>query len=204
MLYKTWLAPAILSIGGLLMSANAALAQRGGHGGHSGGHSSGHAASHSSGGHAGAHSSGGAHYSGGHYYSGHYHDGYYNRRFYPGYFGGYFPWSDDYTYPTYTYPSDSYYYTPSAPYYEPPIQSAPAPIAYIRVIVPDPQARIWFDGAATMQTGTDRLFNTPSLTIGSTYNYRVRAAWMQDGREVTQERTASVTPGQTTMVDFSR
>jgi uncharacterized protein (TIGR03000 family) len=195
MLHKIWLAPAMLSVAGLLMSANSAFAQHGGHGGHSGGHSSG---GHSSAHHSSAHHSG-THHSGAHYGGHYYHNGYYNR--------SYFPWYNDYTYPTYTYPSYSYYYAPSAPYYEPPIQAAPAPaadIAYIRVIAPDPQARVWFDGAATRQTGADRLFSTPSLTIGSTYSYRIRAAWMQDGREVAQERTVSVAPGQTTMVDFTR
>jgi uncharacterized protein (TIGR03000 family) len=70
--------------------------------------------------------------------------------------------------------------------------------------VPDPQARVWFDGNSTSQTGTDRLFHSPLLTIGSTYSYQIRASWMRDGREVTPERTVSVTPGQTTIVDFTQ
>jgi uncharacterized protein (TIGR03000 family) len=76
--------------------------------------------------------------------------------------------------------------------------------ANVRVIVPDPQARVWFDGSLTSQTGTDRLYHTPYLTVGSTYRYQIRASWAKDGREVSQERTVSVTPGQTTLVDFTR
>jgi len=187
MLKRVLFAPAILSIAGLLMSADAAVAQRGGHSGHSSG---------------GGHHVGGG--SGGFHHGGYYHGGY---GYYPGIFEGNYPWYD--AGPTYYgYPSYSNYNAPAAPYYEPPAPYQPSPVvsdyANIRVIVPDPQARLWFDGNATSQTGTDRVFHTPSLTIGSTYTYQIRASWTQGGREVTQERTVSVTPGQTTLVDFSR
>jgi uncharacterized protein (TIGR03000 family) len=75
---------------------------------------------------------------------------------------------------------------------------------YIHVVVADTKAKVWFDGAATQATGTDRLFETPLLSRGATYPYRVRATWTVNGTEVTRDRTISVTPGETTLVDFSR
>ena len=190
MIKKLFLMPAILSIAGLLMAADSAFAYPGG-GGH--GHVSG---GHVGGGHGGGYYGGG--YNRGGYYGG---VGLYA----PGIFGGYDPLYDSYSYPRY-----SYYSAPAVQYYDPPTQyfAQPAPVvnnyANIRVIVPDPQARVWFDGNGTSSTGTERLFHTPSLTMGSTSSYQIRASWMQSGREVTQERTVSVTPGQTAMVDFSR
>ena len=86
--------------------------------------------------------------------------------------------------------------------------SSPAPVAAdyaeIKVTVPDAKARVWFDGNSTIQTGKDRLFYTPTLKKGSTGTYQIRATWMQGGKEVSQTRNVMVTPGQTTVVDFSR
>jgi uncharacterized protein (TIGR03000 family) len=224
MFNKFLLVPAVFSIAGLLMGADSAFAQRGG-GGHGGG-------GHGGGGHAGGGGGrgGGAHFSGGHVSGGHVHSGHvggfhngvhhngfhrggvFDGGYYPGIFGGSYPWYDSYAYPSY-----SYYYDPAPQYYSPPVQYYPPPTQYydppaqavadyanVRVIVPDPQARVWFDGSLTSQTGKDRLYHTPSLTAGSTYSYQIRASWMQDGREVSQERTVSVKPGQTTVGDFTR
>lgn len=85
----------------------------------------------------------------------------------------------------------------------PPPAPAASTVANIRVLVPNPQAKVWFDGNLTSQAGTDRLFHTPSLTGGS-YSYRIRASWIQNGKEMVQEAVANVTPGQTTTVDFTR
>ena len=200
MMKKLFWLPAILGIAGLLMSANSAFA---GPSGHSGGHSGG---GHYSGGHVGG-GHGGGYYGGGYHHGGYYGGGYYGGGgFYaPGIFGAYDPWYDNYAYPRYSY----YDSAPATQYYAPTIPYAqPAPVvnsfANVRVILPDPQARVWFDGTATTSTGAERLFHTPALTMGSTYNYQIRASWMQDGREMTQNRTVSVAPGQSAMVDFSR
>ncbi len=87
-----------------------------------------------------------------------------------------------------------------------PAAEGPAPAqdgaANIEVILPDPQARVWFDGTLTRETGTDRQFTTPSLTTSGTY--RIRASWTEAGREVIQEKVVNVTPNQTTVVDFTR
>jgi uncharacterized protein (TIGR03000 family) len=87
-------------------------------------------------------------------------------------------------------------------YYAEPARAV-ANVASVRVLLPDAQAQVWFDGNRTKSTGTERLYYTPALTPG-TYEYRVKCSFMQDGREVSQERTVSVTPGQTTTVDFTR
>jgi uncharacterized protein (TIGR03000 family) len=117
---------------------------------------------------------------------------------------------DSYRYRTYdpyysswwydTYPRRSYYYQPAVEYVQP--ATVVTSQANIRVIVADPQARVWFDGAATSQTGTDRYFTTPSLTASGTY--RIRASWMQNGNETIQERVVNVSPGQSVIVDFTR
>jgi uncharacterized protein (TIGR03000 family) len=222
---KYRLAIAFLCVAGLLTSAASAFAQ---HGHSSAGHASGHSpAAHPGTGHAqsaSTHHSGGGHPGGGHpgVHVGAYVQPFYGG-YYPGIFGGAYPWYD-----TYTNPRNSYYYNPSAGYYPPPVLDFFAPavgqysrplnygppdpsavpgvaVAQIRVILPDPQARVWFDGKATSQTGTDRLFDTPELADGSTYNYQLRAAWTtREGREITQERTVAVTPGRTTVIDFAR
>jgi uncharacterized protein (TIGR03000 family) len=76
--------------------------------------------------------------------------------------------------------------------------------AMVRIILPDPQARVFFDGTQTQQTGPDRLFQTPPLDASATNSYRIKATWSQGGKEVTQERTVNVSNGRTTLVDFVR
>jgi uncharacterized protein (TIGR03000 family) len=189
MIYKYFLFPVALSLAALLMAADVAHAQRGGRGGYHGGG-----------------------YGGGYYHGG----GYYRPGFSVG-VGLYAPLYG-YGYPAYAY---NPYYVPRVSYYP----AAPAPIvqvqplqpadpiapltaasntASIRVIVPDPQAKVWFDGTLTSQGGTDRLFHTPALSPGGTYNYRIRAAWLQNGKEIVQEQVVPVTVGQTSAVDFTR
>jgi uncharacterized protein (TIGR03000 family) len=103
--------------------------------------------------------------------------------------------------PSYSY---SDYYTPSQQYN--PQQQGPMDdnIARIRVIVSDPQARVFFDGAPTQQTGTERLFYTPPLQATATNTYRIRATWNQGGKETMQERVINVTPGRMTVIDFTQ
>ncbi len=209
MLSKYFFVPAVLGIAGLVMGTDTVSARPSG--GHGGGHAS---ASHG----------GGGHYGGGHYGCGHYGGGYgrggygyggygYGGRGYGwgGWYGGFWPgWYGDYGYgyaPSY-YGDDGYanpgYYSPPTyaqpmPYAQP--TSIPANIAEVRVIVPDPQAAVMFDGHATSQTGTDRLFDTPPLA--GTSQYHIRATWMQNGQQMSQERVVSVTPGQMAVVDFT-
>jgi len=219
-----WIAAA-LAIAVFLTGANSASA-RGGRGGGGGGGGGGY--------HGGGsyHGGGGYHvvgYHGG--YGGYYHGGNYGYR-YPGYYGGYgpywygsyynsYPYGYSYAYPdygsySYTYPSyDTSAYEDSSPgqsyYYSPPAsdssQIAPAianTAARIHMILPDAQAQVSIGGRPTAQTGTERWFHSPALQTGSTYTYQIRASWMQGGKQVSQERTVTVIPGQTTVVDFTQ
>lgn len=81
------------------------------------------------------------------------------------------------------------------------LAAAPTP-AKIRVILPDPNAKVWFANYATNSTGTDRLYQSVPLANGS-YQFQVRTTFMDAGREVIQERTVIVSPGQTSVVDFT-
>ncbi len=120
-----------------------------------------------------------------------------------------------------------YYYAP--PYYYPRVVVAPPPVvvrstpvvvaqpdpivttvpapasgATIRVLVPDPNAQVYFDGNQTRQIGTDRLFHTPPLAAGAPNIYRIRAVWNGPGGTLSQEQVVSVSPGQSSVVDFTR
>jgi uncharacterized protein (TIGR03000 family) len=110
-------------------------------------------------------------------------------------------YSSAYSTPQYSfYPSNIVVQQPTYVPQGPP--AIPAGSAQVEVVLPDPNAKVWFDGALTQQTGVDRFFHTPALSPNSTSTYRVRASWMQDGSEVVQERVVSVTPGQTSVADF--
>lgn len=74
--------------------------------------------------------------------------------------------------------------------------------AMIRVTVPSPAAKVWFEGSETRQTGTERLFVSPRLEAGNAYTYTVKATWTENGREVTREKEIRVRPGQETTVAF--
>jgi uncharacterized protein (TIGR03000 family) len=65
--------------------------------------------------------------------------------------------------------------------------------AHLTVQVP-PHAEVWFDDFKTKTTGTARDFQTPPLRPGK-YGYTVRARWQEDGREVTQTRDVTLSPG---------
>jgi uncharacterized protein (TIGR03000 family) len=74
--------------------------------------------------------------------------------------------------------------------------------AVVRVMVPNPDAEIWFDNTATKQRGTERLFESPPLDANSTYSYTIKAKWIDSGRTVERERQVQVQSGQPVMVDF--
>jgi uncharacterized protein (TIGR03000 family) len=56
-------------------------------------------------------------------------------------------------------------------------------------------AKIWFDGRPTNQTGTIRSFQSPPVTGGPEYVYQIRIQWKQDGKDVTQTRQIQVHAG---------
>jgi len=120
-----------------------------------------------------------------------------------GWYGGYGPYYGGY----------SGYADPGAANYDNTVPVVPAPStmaapqavdndAHIRVIVPDPNAQVFFNGALTQQTGPDRFFETPALSPGNNYTYTIRANWTQNGQPMSKERTLNVTAGQWSVVDF--
>src|SRR5439155_8677576 len=81
-----------------------------------------------------------------------------------------------------------------------PLNQGPADAAQIRVMLPTPQAKVTFDGNATSQVGTDRLYFTPPLTVGAKNTYLIKMTYMQGTQEVTQERVLNVAPNMTYVV----
>jgi uncharacterized protein (TIGR03000 family) len=74
--------------------------------------------------------------------------------------------------------------------------------ATIRLTLPDPNARVSFDDTRTQQTGTNRLFTSPTLEPGKFYTYKVRATWTENGQETTRTKDVVIQAGRTTTVDF--
>ena len=108
--------------------------------------------------------------------------------------------------PSYSTPSYSRYYAPAVPggyygsmrtedYY--PTSSTESlnqrPVR-INLRVPG-DAKVWFDGNATTQTGTARSFESPAVDIGPEYAYQIRIQWKQDGKDVTKTQQIKVHAG---------
>jgi uncharacterized protein (TIGR03000 family) len=74
--------------------------------------------------------------------------------------------------------------------------------ATIRLTLPDLNARVTFDDTQTQQTGTNRVFTSPSLEPGKSYTYKVRATWTENGQETTSTKDVLIQAGRTTTVDF--
>jgi uncharacterized protein (TIGR03000 family) len=76
--------------------------------------------------------------------------------------------------------------------------------AMVRVLLPNPEAEVWFDGSATKQRGFDRFFTSPPLdtTTNSNYRYTIKARWNENGKQIDQERRVDVRAGQPVTVDF--
>jgi uncharacterized protein (TIGR03000 family) len=93
--------------------------------------------------------------------------------------------------------------TTTQSYYAGPNQMPADPtVARIRVLLPKADAQVMFDGNATQETGTDRLFVTPSLPTGKDLYYTVQASWMENGQRVSREKRIQVRPGDNLTVDF--
>lgn len=73
--------------------------------------------------------------------------------------------------------------------------------ATVEVVVPA-NAVVTFDGHRTSQTGTHRLFTTPSLAKGKSYYYMVEATFEEKGKKVTQKRRVEVFAGGRTLTRF--
>jgi uncharacterized protein (TIGR03000 family) len=86
--------------------------------------------------------------------------------------------------------------------YPPVSAAAPADaLAHVTVKVPA-DARVWFENTPTTSTGPVRQFDSPPLAPGGRYTYSVRAAWTENGHEVTQTQQVGVSAGARVEVDF--
>jgi uncharacterized protein (TIGR03000 family) len=139
---------------------------------------------------------------------------------YPGYFGLYGyndPWFYPGYYPGYAggYYAPDYYSAPSIeaePYLDRDLygDSGYGPslgqddVVHLRVRVPHAEAQLWVENQATSQAGTERDFDSPSLTPGKPFVYEMRAQWTENGRAVVQTRKITVRAGQRLLVDFTQ
>ncbi|HWG42121.1 MAG TPA: TIGR03000 domain-containing protein [Gemmataceae bacterium] len=73
--------------------------------------------------------------------------------------------------------------------------------ARITVLVPA-DAKVFFDGESTTQTGSERLYITPRLKAGKNYQYELVARWQENGRETKQSRRVTVTGDGSARVNF--
>jgi uncharacterized protein (TIGR03000 family) len=86
-------------------------------------------------------------------------------------------------------------------------QSQPGPRApdkevQFAITVPA-DAEVWFDGAKTTQTGSEREFVSPPLHRGQSYSYDVRARWKDGGRQVDRTRRVTFYAGDELTLDFT-
>jgi uncharacterized protein (TIGR03000 family) len=72
----------------------------------------------------------------------------------------------------------------------------------LSVKVPQPSAEVFVDGKKTVQTGTDRIFESPPLEAGAAFKYTVTARWVERGQVVESSREVTGTPGEVVRVDF--
>lgn len=83
-------------------------------------------------------------------------------------------------------------------------ESTPAN-ARVRVQVPDPNAEVFFNNAATQQRGTERVFDTPDLRSGATYTYDIKARWRDaNGQMIERTHSVNVEQGRESFVDFTQ
>ncbi len=64
-------------------------------------------------------------------------------------------------------------------------------------------AEVMVGGEKLSGSGTTRRFTSSGLTTGQSYEYKVKATWTENGKQMTKERTVQAQPGQRTMVDLT-
>jgi uncharacterized protein (TIGR03000 family) len=63
-------------------------------------------------------------------------------------------------------------------------------------------AEVFVGGEKLTSTGPTRRFTSSGLTAGQTYEYKVKATWTENGKQMSKERTVQAQPGQRTTVDM--
>jgi uncharacterized protein (TIGR03000 family) len=75
----------------------------------------------------------------------------------------------------------------------------------VEIIVHVPaNARIWFDGLETVQTGAERVFVSPPVKPGRDFAYELRVQWRDGERLVERSRRLAVRAGDHVGLDFTR
>lgn len=64
------------------------------------------------------------------------------------------------------------------------------------------EAEVWFNGEKTIQKGDERIFRSPSLPAGKTFQYEVKVRWNKEGKEQEQTRTIPVRAGEQIRLTF--
>ncbi|MGL4424015.1 MAG: TIGR03000 domain-containing protein [Gemmataceae bacterium] len=74
----------------------------------------------------------------------------------------------------------------------------------VQVKLPDAGAKLWVQNQATALSGAERLFESPELVAGTTYQYTFIAKWQQNGAEIAESRVVSGKPGEVVVADFTK
>jgi uncharacterized protein (TIGR03000 family) len=74
--------------------------------------------------------------------------------------------------------------------------------ALLNVKVPA-EAKVFVNGRATTSTGEDREYISRDLQPGARYSYKVRAEFVRDGKEISEEKTVQLTAGQNSAISFT-
>ena len=83
-------------------------------------------------------------------------------------------------------------------------QAAPGGCLILSVRVPQHMAEVFVNGARTVQTGVDRIYESPPLDGGTEYRYDVVARWVEGGVTMEQKKVAAGRPGDVVRVDFNK
>jgi uncharacterized protein (TIGR03000 family) len=85
------------------------------------------------------------------------------------------------------------------------IASAQEHAVQLRVLVPQDDAKLYIDSKLTKQKGGERLFQSPAIEPGHTYQYTVVAKWWPNNyTEIIRTRTIDVKAGRTATLDLRR
>jgi len=83
-----------------------------------------------------------------------------------------------------------------------PDQAQAEPGRHVEVIVPDPNAEVWFNGSKTSKLGGRRYF--PADARASPNPAAVKARWIEAGQTTTVERNINVGARGNVVVDFTK